>query len=96
MTKYYYVYILTNESNYVLYTGITNDLQRRLWEHINGVDDGFTKKYGCNKLVYYEYSESVIDAINREKQIKAGSRKKKLELINNFNPEWIDLGAELI
>ena len=95
MAKNYYVYILTNASNYVLYTGVTNDLPRRLWEHKNGTADGFTKKYECHKLVYYDYSESIGSAIAREKQIKAGSRKKKLELINNFNPQWVDLGAEM-
>lgn len=96
MTKYYYVYILTNEDNYVLYTGVTNNLQRRLWEHKNKEGESFTKKYKCDKLVYYEYSESISDAINREKQIKAGSRRKKLDLINNFNPQWLDLGAEMV
>ncbi|MFA5029421.1 MAG: GIY-YIG nuclease family protein [Patescibacteria group bacterium] len=95
MAKYYYVYVLTNANNYVLYTGVTNNLQRRLWEHKSGKADGFTKKYKCKKLVYYEYSESIGAAINREKQIKAGSRKKKLELINNFNPQWLDLGLEM-
>jgi len=95
MAKYYYVYILTNENNYVLYTGVTNDLQKRLWEHKNKINEGFTKKYDCTKLVFYEYCESIVDAINREKQIKNGSRKKKIEMINRFNPEWLDLGLEL-
>lgn len=96
MTKYYYVYILTNKDNYVLYTGVTNDLVRRLWEHKNNSGNSFAKKYQCNKLVYYDYSESITDAINREKQIKAGSRQKKLDLINSFNPQWLDLGAEMV
>lgn len=95
MAKYYYVYILTNDNNYVLYTGVTNDLAKRLWEHKNSIFEGFTKKYQCHKLIYYEYSESITESINREKQIKAGSRKKKLELINKLNPSWTDLGIEI-
>lgn len=95
MTKYYYVYILTNKNHYVLYTGVTNNLERRLWEHKNGVNNSFVKKYNCNKLVYYEYSESINDAISREKQIKGGSRRKKLDLINRFNPQWLDLGDKM-
>ena len=96
MTKYYYVYILTNLNHYVLYVGVTNNLTRRLWEHKNGAIEGFTKKYNCHKLVYYEYSESINAAIGREKQIKGGSRKKKIDLINSFNPQWLDLGIEMV
>jgi putative endonuclease len=91
MERNYFVYIMTNENNYVLYTGITNDLKRRVFEHRNGVNDGFTKKYRVHKLVYYEMFLSNAMAIAREKQIKAGSRKKKQDLIKAFNPEWRDL-----
>jgi len=91
MDKRYYVYILTNKNNNVLYTGVTNDLVRRIFEHKNGTEDSFTAKYNLNKLVYFEETHNVESAILREKQIKKGSRKKKLELINNINPEWNDL-----
>ena len=87
----FYVYILTNRSNRVLYTGVTNDLYRRIHEHKCKLVDGFTKKYNCNKLVWFEASESVESAITREKQIKAGSRKKKVGLIESINPDWADL-----
>jgi putative endonuclease len=87
----YFVYILTNRTNQVLYTGVTNDLRRRVFEHKNKLIKGFTSKYKTNKLVYFEHFTDVEDAIAREKQIKAGSRQKKLDLINKENPEWIDL-----
>jgi putative endonuclease len=89
--KAYFVYILTNRSNNVLYTGMTNSLMRRVWEHKAKLIGGFTKQYKVDKLVYYESFDNPSDAITREKQIKAGSRNKKLELINNFNPGWKDL-----
>ena len=82
---------MTNESNYVLYTGVTNDLKRRAYEHRNSVNDSFTKKYRAHKLVYYEMFSSNAMAIAREKQIKAGSRAKKKQLVQNFNPTWRDL-----
>src|SRR5260221_14765116 len=91
MEKNYYVYIMTNQNNYVLYTGVTNDLKRRTYEHRNDLHDGFTKTYRVHKLVYYEIFSSTATAIQREKQIKAGSRKKKQELVKKFNPEWRDL-----
>src|SRR5437764_14833145 len=91
MEKKYYVYVMTNEENYVLYTGVTNDLKRRAYEHRNGLVEGFTKQYRVHKLVYYEIFSSITMAIDREKQIKAGSRKKKQELVNEFNPERRDL-----
>jgi putative endonuclease len=78
-------------NNRVLYTGVTNDLLRRVWEHKEKLGDGFTKKYNVSKLVYYEVFEDPENAIMREKQIKAGSRQKKIDLINNFNMEWHDL-----
>ncbi|MBQ8375412.1 MAG: GIY-YIG nuclease family protein [Clostridia bacterium] len=91
----YYVYILTNKSNSVLYTGVTNDLLRRLEEHRAKLSaESFTAKYNINKLVYYETTESVDGAILREKQIKAGSRAKKRALIESENPEWEDLSKE--
>lgn len=95
-SKIYYIYILTNKENGTLYTGITNDLVRRVYEHKNKLIDGFTKKYSLDKLVYYEQYSSPSDAILREKQIKAGSRKKKLDLINNFNNSWKDLYETII
>ena len=91
----YYVYILTNKNHTVLYTGVTNDLQRRIWEHKEKVHDGFTKSYNVNKLVYCESFDDVRDAIAREKQIKGGSRQKKIDLINTMNKEWRDLHEEL-
>jgi len=82
---------MTNPSQSTLYTGITNDLKRRVYEHKEKVKDGFTKKYNIVKLVYYEKFDGPTAAIKREKQIKAGSRKEKVELINSFNKEWDDL-----
>ncbi|MGB4773866.1 MAG: GIY-YIG nuclease family protein [Daejeonella sp.] len=87
----YFVYIITNKMNTVLYTGVTNDLERRVFEHKNKLTTGFTSKYNCNKLVYFEEYQWIDDAIAREKQIKAGSRKKKIDLINKDNKEWKDL-----
>ena len=95
MDRQYTVYILTNKNNRVLYTGITNNLKRRVYEHREKLADGFTKKYNVMKLVYYEVFEDPENAILREKQIKAGSRQKKISLISSFNKEWIDLYNEL-
>jgi len=95
-SKNYYIYIMTNFENGTLYTGITNDLVRRVFEHREKLVEGFTKKYDLNKLVYYEVYESPEQAILREKQIKGGSRKKKLNLINNFNKDWKDLYESII
>ena len=95
MKRQYYVYILTNKHNTVLYTGITNDLKRRIYEHKEKLVDGFTKKYNITKLVYYEVFEDPENAILREKQIKAGSRQKKIDLINSINREWINLYEEI-
>lgn len=80
----------------MLYTGVTNDLVRRVWEHKNHLNEGFTAKYDVTKLVYYEFFEDIRMAIAREKQIKAGSRKKKLDLINKFNPEWRDMYSQIL
>ena len=87
----YYVYILTNISNKVLYTGITNNLERRVFEHKNGIIEGFTKKYNVHKLVYFETTSDVYSAISREKQIKRLSRAKKQALIEKNNPEYKEL-----
>ncbi len=91
----YCVYIMTNFNNTVLYTGVTNNLQRRVLEHRSGKGGKFTQRYHVTKLVYYEMGEDVRAAIFREKQIKAGSRKKKVDLITSINPEWNDLYEEL-
>ena len=91
MGEQYYVYIMTNKNNTVLYTGVTNDLKRRAYQHKHKMCEGFTKKYNVTKLVYYEIFQDPYYAITREKQIKAGSRRKKIELINSVNAEWKDL-----
>ena len=88
----YYVYILTNARNSTLYTGITNNLAIRYYQHKNKKGSWFTTKYNINKLVYFEEYSDITEAIAREKQIKAGSRRKKLKLIENKNPQWRDLG----
>lgn len=87
----YYVYIITNKNNSTLYVGVTNNLERRLFEHKNKLIDGFSKKYNINKLIYFEETTSVNSAIEREKQIKAYSRVKKEDLIFHMNPEKLDL-----
>ena len=87
---------MTNYAHTTLYVGVTSDLSRRVWEHKNRIHDGFTKKYNLTKLVYYEIFESIEQAIMREKQLKAGSRQDKLDLINNFNKEWNDLYAKIV
>ena len=92
MEKGGYIYILTNKNHTVLYTGVTSNLRNRLYEHRTGLyKNAFTNKYNVKKLVYFEGFTSIEEAIIREKQIKAGSRQKKLDLINHFNPEWNDL-----
>jgi len=91
----YCVYIMTNLHYTVLYTGVTNNLKRRVFEHKNGQGGVFTKKYNVNKLVYFEVGDDVHYAISREKQIKAGSRQKKIDLINSLNSEWKDLYDEI-
>lgn len=91
MSRQFYVYIMTNQADRVLYTGVTNDLKKRVWQHRSGIGSEFTKRYNVHKLVYYEIAEEPYAAISREKQIKAGSRQKKLDMINGFNPEWRDL-----
>jgi putative endonuclease len=90
----YYVYMLTNWNNRVLYTGVTNDLERRIYEHKNKLVKGFTAKYNVNKLVYFECTSDITAAITREKQIKGWTRQKKNELIQSVNPKWRDLSME--
>jgi putative endonuclease len=87
----YYVYILTNKANTVLYVGVTNNLQSRIYDHKHKTYKGFTAKYECNKLVYYEEFQWIQDAIAREKQLKAGSRQEKIDLIIAAKPLWKDL-----
>lgn len=89
-TKTYYVYILTNKS-YTLYTGITNNLARRVWEHKGKFVKGFTEKYNIDKLIYYEEYLDVNEALNREKQIKAWTRKKRIDLIKTVNPNFEEI-----
>jgi putative endonuclease len=93
--RQYFVYIMTNPRNTVLYTGVTGDLKRRVWEHKTKVVPGFTAKYNVVKLVYFEVFDDPEEAILREKKIKGGSRAKKIALINSFNPQWRDLYEEL-
>jgi len=90
------VYIMANRRNGTLYTGVTSDLLRRVHDHRSGFSEGFTTKYGCTMLVWYEQHDTMIEAITREKQIKAGSRLKKLRLIESTNPDWNDLYESLM
>jgi len=87
----YYIYILANKRNGTLYIGVTSNLIKRLYEHKNNIIEGFTKKYNIHKLVYYETTNDIESAIRREKQLKKWNRKWKINLIENSNPEWIDL-----
>ncbi len=94
-TRYYYVYIATNKTHKVLYTGVTNNVYNRIGQHKDKISsNSFTAKYNINKLVYYETYTDVYSALNREKQIKAGSRQDKLNLISGLNPNWKDLATE--
>ena len=95
MNKQYVVYLMTNEHHSVIYTGITSDLKKRVYEHKEKLVAGFTAKYNIVKLVYYEVFADPENAILREKQIKGGSRRKKIDLINRANKEWRDLYDEI-
>jgi putative endonuclease len=95
MNRQYFIYIMTNVKNSVLYVGVTNDLSRRVFEHKSRLIPGFASKYNLIKLVYYEVFESVESAISREKQIKGGSRQDKIDLVNGLNPGWLDLYKKL-
>lgn len=94
MSKSYYVYLLTNWNNKVMYVGVTNNLIRRIYEHKNKLIKGFTEKYNINKLVYFEETGDVRAAIEREKEIKRWRREKKDELVLKINPEWRDLSID--
>jgi putative endonuclease len=89
------IYLLTNRTNGTLYTGVTGDLPKRIWQHRNRISKGFSAKYNLTRLVYFELAEDMYQAISREKQIKAGSRKAKIRLIESVNPEWRDLYPEI-
>jgi putative endonuclease len=95
LQKDYFVYILTNRASTVLYTGVTSDLKRRVYEHRTNAVPGFTSRYAVHRLVYYEVGGDIHSAITREKAIKGGSRKRKMELVDSFNPSWRDLYDEL-
>ena len=93
--RHYFVNILANRPDGALYTGVTNNLKRRVFEHKSKVDGGFTRRYNVDRLVYFEVLDDSLAAITREKQIKAGPRGKKVELIESVNPQWVDLYDEL-
>ena len=95
MNKEYYVYLVTNHNNKVMYVGMTNNLARRIYEHKNKLVDGFTKKYNISKLVYFEHTNDVLSAIAREKEIKKWRRDKKNKLVGATNPEWKDLSVDI-
>jgi putative endonuclease len=96
MNKKPAIYLLTNKSHGTLYTGVTSDLPKRVWQHRNGISKGFCTKYNLTKLVYFELLEDMYQAISREKQVKAGSRKAKIKLIESINPIWRDLYQDII
>jgi len=89
------VYLMANRKQGALYAGVTSDLPKRVWQHREGVAEGFTKRYGCKRLVWFELHSTMEYAILRERQIKAGSRRKKIALIEEANPEWRDLYFEI-
>ena len=96
MTHGGYVYIITNKNNSVLYTGVTSNLKIRIWEHITKVfPESFSAKYNCKKLIWYEQFDNIVLAINREKQIKGGSRMAKIKIIESVNPQWKNLWEEI-
>jgi putative endonuclease len=95
LNKNYYVYLLTNWNNRVIYVGVTNDLKRRYYEHKNKLIEGFSQKYNLNKLVYYEETRDIYVAISREKEIKKWRREKKNQLVNRINSDWRDLSEML-
>ena len=91
-----YIYIMTNKSNTTLYIGVTSNLIKRIYEHKNSLADGFSKRYNVKKLVYYEVYESIEEAIKREKQLKSWKRDWKNKLIDDMNPDWVDLYGEIV
>lgn len=94
--KDYYIYILTNKKHGTLYIGVTNNLIRRVYEHKNGIIEGFTKRYNLNKLVYFEQTNDIKSAILREKRLKKWNRAWKIQLIESINPKWIDLSENFV
>ncbi len=92
--KSYWVYILTNQNNKVLYIGVSSELVQRIYQHKNKLIKGFTEKYNVNKLIYYEETTDPVSAISREKQLKGWTRRKKEVLINKMNPKWLDLSLD--
>jgi putative endonuclease len=92
----FWVYIVTNRNDSVLYVGVTNSLSRRTWEHREGIGASFPSDYRCKKLIYYEYYRDIRDAIARETQLKKWSRAKKVALIGSLNPSWLDLGVDVL
>ena len=94
MSKTYYVYLITNWNNQVMYIGVTNNLERRLYEHKNKLIKGFTEKYNINKLVYFEQTNDIESAITREKEIKKWRREKKNSLVESANKQWEDLSKQ--
>ena len=93
--KQYYIYLICNKNNTTIYTGITSDIKRRIWEHKNKIVESFSQRYNLTKLVYYEVYDDPVNAITREKQLKSGPRGIKIKLINSMNPDWSDLYNEL-
>src|SRR5690606_36033646 len=96
MLYFYYVYIITNKNHTVLYTGFTDDLERRTFEHKEKLLSGFTSKYNCNKLVFYEGFQNMEEALHREKQLKRYKREWKHNLIKEMNPQWEDLFGHFV
>jgi len=96
MNKNSAIYLLTNKSNGTLYTGVTSDLCKRIWQHKNGTSKGFCTKHNLTKLVYFELFEDMYQAISREKQVTSGSRKAKIKLIESINPVWRDLYQDIL
>jgi putative endonuclease len=94
--KSYFIDMMSNFNNTVLYIGVTSDLIKRVFEHKNGINDGFTKQYKCNKLVWFDQTADIYEAIKKEKQMKKWKREYKDNIINEFNPEWNDLYYGLI
>lgn len=92
--KQYFIYMMTNRWKNVLYTGMTNSLEKRVWQHKNKAVPGFTKRYNCDRLVYYEIYDEITQVIAREKQLKNWPRAKKNELVDSLNPAWNDLAAD--
>ena len=92
----YYIYIMASKRNGTLYIGVTNNLLKRVYEHKNDLVEGFTKKYGVHRLVYYEQTEDVKSAIQREKRLKKWKREWKIDLIEQMNPDWVDLYDKLL